>query len=615
PVTSGVDPTFYVTTDFILRLNELIKHLALYSLDDTFDSREVIEHAGAMWNQTEVILEDLVNRSKAPTDADRNGNLTNLHAALDAVRSEKNSFLKQMADYDRSKATEIDAISLIDRTTKQDLVMVDPGMTLIMHSSVHGLTNVTMGLLHSLEASSFNGRGQARANPTQPSVEMFLALFKRTIVDTQLNFQTQANRVLRRVRANLSALSTTPELGQYLTDYAALIATFKMEINNLLDTAYNSVVMSMTPYRMTIDEEISLGISELLSSAGMSTEHAFLYVCFKRYVFKYYDQSLAVAKLLHCGEPELRTLEYLVTVAGPILERAAISDSSAVNMNVICAIGSTECMNNFYTSLADQLVAAQARFQSMKDWPRDAVLYQPYEEEQILLAENASCLAVRTYLKMLNLPVALEQRANAEFISPGGKRTKLPVLRVENFIYAEFDHIVTFVEQNFNKSLNALLSSDEKDLMRSLICLAEHIFTNAEQYVSWIDPEVRDTVTKKRNGCVFPFPLNHVQNWRKEGAVKRQLRMADYLNVSLKKVIADVDHLCQDLSDRLGDRQYFFGNNPTELDALVFGHLYSIFTMKLPNNVLALTIHKYSNLNQFCFNIEKAYFMAKEKGK
>lgn len=45
----------------------------------------------------------------------------------------------------------------------------------------------------------------------------------------------------------------------------------------------------------------------------------------------------------------------------------------------------------------------------------------------------------------------------------------------------------------------------------------------------------------------------------------------------------------------------------------MFGHLYSIFTMKLPNNVLALTIHKYSNLNQFCKNIDETYFSVKGK--
>uniref|UniRef100_A0A2M4AV73 Putative mitochondrial outer membrane protein n=2 Tax=Anopheles triannulatus TaxID=58253 RepID=A0A2M4AV73_9DIPT len=245
---------------------------------------------------------------------------------------------------------------------------------------------------------------------------------------------------------------------------------------------------------------------------------------------------------------------------------------------------------------------------TMKEWPRDAVLYQPYEEEQILLAENASCLAVRTYLKMRNLPTALEQRANAEFISPGGKRTKLPVLRVENFIYAEFDHIVTFVDQNFGKTLSEFLSPEDKDVMRSSICLVEHLLTNAEHYVSWSLPEVRETVTKQRNGCVYPFPLNHVQNWRKEAAVKRQLRLTEYHNADLAKVMEVVHHLCQDLSFRLGDKRYFFGDQPTELDALVFGHLYSIITMPLPNNELAKMVSQEENLVQFCKNIDRTFY-------
>lgn len=39
-------------------------------------------------------------------------------------------------------------------------------------------------------------------------------------------------------------------------------------------------------------------------------------------------------------------------------------------------------------------------------WSNDAVLYQPYEVEQILLAENASCLAVKAFLNV-NKPSAM----------------------------------------------------------------------------------------------------------------------------------------------------------------------------------------------------------------
>ncbi|XP_058452304.1 metaxin-2-like [Malaya genurostris] len=240
-------------------------------------------------------------------------------------------------------------------------------------------------------------------------------------------------------------------------------------------------------------------------------------------------------------------------------------------------------------------------------WPSKAFLYQPYEENQILLAENASCLAVRTYLTMLKLPFVVKQQANAEFMSPGGKRTKLPVLRVENYIYAEFEHILNFVElKGFSLSKN--LTQAEKDDMRAHLCLVENFFTNAEQYISWVDEEVLTKITRQRHGCVYPFPLNHIQNWRKQWAVRRQLKIVDFLNLSLDELVEKVDKLCLSLSARLDNKLYFYGDNPTELDALVFGHLFSIFTLKLPNDVLAVTINKYRNLRQFCENIEAKYF-------
>ncbi|XP_058825489.1 metaxin-2-like [Topomyia yanbarensis] len=244
-------------------------------------------------------------------------------------------------------------------------------------------------------------------------------------------------------------------------------------------------------------------------------------------------------------------------------------------------------------------------------WPPKAFLYQPYEEGQILLAENASCLAVRTYLTMLKLAFEVKLQANAEFMSPGGKRTKLPVLRVENYTYAEFEHILNFVELK-GFSLTKNLTQDEKDDMRAYLCLVEEIFTNAEQYISWVDPEVLTKVTRVRHGCVYPFPLNHIQNWRKQWAVRRQLGIAEFLNLSLEEVVYKVDKLCHTLSMRLDNQTYFYGDNPTELDALVFGHLFSIFTLRLPNDVLAVTINKYRNLTQFCENIE-AKFYKKEK--
>lgn len=136
-------------------------------------------------------------------------------------------------------------------------------------------------------------------------------------------------------------------------------------------------------------------------------------------------------------------------------------------------------------------------------WSSDAVMYQPYEVEQILLAENASCLAAKTFLnvnlfytfvtpwwikkwqiadgifQMCHLEYKVEPCANAEYMSPGGHMTKLPVLQCGAFVVAELEPIIHLVEKK-GVSLTSHLDADEKQDLRAYLCLTEKIFTNAE---------------------------------------------------------------------------------------------------------------------------------------
>ena len=140
--------------------------------------------------------------------------------------------------------------------------------------------------------------------------------------------------------------------------------------------------------------------------------------------------------------------------------------------------------------------------------------------------------------------------------------------------------------------------------------LADQILTNAELWISWKDEIVLREITKKRYGSVYSFPLNHIQTMRKRYAVLKQLNFYDWKNLTFDEVVDKVDKLCQSLVLKLKNQDYFFGSNPCELDALVFGHLFCIFTMELPASVSSLkeTINKYSSLTQFCARIEKKYF-------
>lgn len=80
---------------------------------------------------------------------------------------------------------------------------------------------------------------------------------------------------------------------------------------------------------------------------------------------------------------------------------------------------------------------------------------------------------------MCDLPFKSEPCANAEFMSPGGHMTKLPVLQCGAFVVSELEPIIHLVEKK-SVSLTSFLDADEKNDLRAYLSLTEKIFTNAE---------------------------------------------------------------------------------------------------------------------------------------
>lgn len=237
-------------------------------------------------------------------------------------------------------------------------------------------------------------------------------------------------------------------------------------------------------------------------------------------------------------------------------------------------------------------------------WPQDVKLYQPYEVEQILLPDNANCLAVQAFLKMCGLDFEVVPRNNAEYMSPSGR---VPFIRCGAFVIAELDPIISFVN-NKGISLSEKLDNTQKADMRAYMSLINTVLANSELYITWCDKTTLQEVTKPRFGSVLPWPLNHIITWQKRGQVVKKLGVLGWGQKTLDEVYQEVDNCCNALSERLENQPYFFGNRPTELDALVFGHLFTILTTPLPNNRFASIVRGYPNLIELCKLVEKEYF-------
>lgn len=243
-------------------------------------------------------------------------------------------------------------------------------------------------------------------------------------------------------------------------------------------------------------------------------------------------------------------------------------------------------------------------------WPEDTQLFQPFEVEQILLADNANTLAVQAFLLMAKLPFKVEMRGNAESMSPNGK---IPFIRAGKFVISELNQIISFAGSK-GTSLTEHLDQSQKNDMSVYMSLVSNVLGNAENFVSWCEPVTLEQVTKPRYGSVFPWPLNFVLNWQKKSQITKKLSSLGWGDKSLEEVYSEVDKCCQTLSTRLDNSPYFFNNRPTELDALVFGHLFAILTTPLPDNRLESIIRQHTNLVEFCQRIDKAFFATNGNG-
>ncbi|XP_026741955.1 uncharacterized protein LOC113504066 isoform X2 [Trichoplusia ni] len=248
---------------------------------------------------------------------------------------------------------------------------------------------------------------------------------------------------------------------------------------------------------------------------------------------------------------------------------------------------------------------------AQEPWPDNVKLFQPYEVEQILLPDNASCLAVQAFLKMCNLPFEVEMRWNAEFMSPSGR---VPFIKCGAFVVSELEPIVQFAA-NKGVTLCARLTTEEKAEMRAYMSLITNVLVNAELYISWVDNDTFNAVTKVRNSSVYPWPLGWLQTRAKRNAVIKRLKALHWYDKTLDQVLADVEQCCNSLSQRLGDRDYFFGATPTPLDALVYGHMRAILSATGAKVALMIKCITSSLLRHLlrCINITQMTMTAQEE--
>jgi glutathione S-transferase len=214
------------------------------------------------------------------------------------------------------------------------------------------------------------------------------------------------------------------------------------------------------------------------------------------------------------------------------------------------------------------------------------------------------CMKLETWLRMAKLPFEV-----VAVVDPRkGPKGKVPWIEDQGRTIADSAFIIEYLKDAYGDRLNAGL--DAKDRATSLALqrlIEEHLYWTIA-HGRFLDEEAWPS-TKAQFLAGFPAPLRPLVG----RLVRKTIAKALHLQGLGRHTPDELCRLgCYDLtalSTFLGDRPYFFGDEPTELDATAYGFLAQI--MWAPGaHRLREHMQQTRNLPAFCERMKRAYYGA-----
>ncbi|XP_053695767.1 metaxin-1 homolog [Sabethes cyaneus] len=226
---------------------------------------------------------------------------------------------------------------------------------------------------------------------------------------------------------------------------------------------------------------------------------------------------------------------------------------------------------------------------------------------------DSECAKMLAYLKLADAKVTVNFKGNP-FSSPNGM---LPYLVTEQGKkLAGYNRIVEFLQ---SKGFDANAQLEDQSYMVINGCI-QYVVENLSpffMYNLWGDPKNLDT-TRALYAKRIPIPFNFYcprKYLLKTNEITQTLAgfvLDDSVELhDVKDMLLNAKKCINWVSEKLSENQFFFGDTPSEVDAILYGYLSVILKLKLPNNVLQNHLKQCPNLVKFVDRMTTIYF-AKE---
>ncbi|XP_020378938.1 metaxin-1-like [Rhincodon typus] len=222
---------------------------------------------------------------------------------------------------------------------------------------------------------------------------------------------------------------------------------------------------------------------------------------------------------------------------------------------------------------------------------------------------DTESLMVLAYARFSGAPVRVHKLSNP-WRSPSGV---LPALKTEKDVVSQPLQILAYLRKRKYNADYGLSATQAADTL-AFASLIEEKLLPALIYMFWVDSKNYVSFTRPWYGEAIPFPLNFFLPNRMHTRFLDRLRLIrggqwhDNEEEAENEIYKEARECLTLLSQRLGSHKFFFGDSPSSLDAIVFGHLAPILKAKLPNSKLQQHLRSLDNLCALCTSILGLYF-------
>ena len=232
----------------------------------------------------------------------------------------------------------------------------------------------------------------------------------------------------------------------------------------------------------------------------------------------------------------------------------------------------------------------------------EIILYQPPQVFE-LINISPFCAKLETFLRMTGLNYEVEVVTPKTFAqAPNGK---VPWVRVDGKMLPDSSLIIDYLQETHQINLAETYSAEEKAIATAVQRLIEEHLYWGMGYFRWTENATWPETVLSIFMPNLPFKAV-ISRFMKYTFVK-QMKTHGLARHEPDTVL----DMCRDdlevLSVQLGDKPFFFGDNPSLIDCTVFGFLDGIVRDPTSSRLQALA-KNYGNLDAYCQRMGEKYF-------